>query len=86
MPNDFLDNFVGTANQQCSLRAKLCIESRAGGSRPSALLGNRRDGAGIAGKEIIGRLLGRLCDVAGAVPQPANICRDLPRIAMRDGG
>src|SRR5258707_13822716 len=55
--NDLLDYFVGAADEQCSVWTALRIETAAGDGGPSALLPDVVEGAGVAGKEVISRLL-----------------------------
>src|SRR2546430_7453948 len=67
MPNDLLYNFFGVANEQRALRSQLPIEIGAGDGRPSPLLRDRGDGAGVSRKEVISSLLRRWRDVAQGV-------------------
>jgi hypothetical protein len=74
VPNDLLDHFFGVADEQCALRVSLRIEVSTGNGRPTALLRDRGDGAGVAWKEIIDGLLRRTCDIAeGMYADPQSI-------------
>jgi len=64
---DFLDHFIGAADQQRTLRTALRIEARACDGRPSTLFADIGDGAGVTGKEGVGGVLRRLGDVAERV-------------------
>jgi hypothetical protein len=80
VPNDLLYDFFCVADEQRTLRGSLRIEASTGDGWPSALLRDRGDGAGVAGKEVIDGLLCRTCDIAqgvyadfqsiGRVPEP----------------
>ena len=59
MANDYLGHFVGVADQQRAVFASLSVEPRAGDGRLSALLADIRDGASVAGKEVISGLSSR---------------------------
>src|SRR6202022_3061926 len=50
-----------------ALRPSLRIEVSTGDGRPSALLPDSGDGAGVARKEVIDGLLRRTCDIAQGV-------------------
>src|SRR6266567_3267968 len=64
MADDLLYHFVGVADQQRALWTSLRVEPRACDGGPSALLPNIGDGAGVSGKEVVGRLLRGGCDIA----------------------
>src|SRR5258708_8023937 len=64
MPNVLLYYFFGVADEERALRGSLRFEASAGGGRQSALVRDRGDSAGVAGKEVIDGLLRRRCDIA----------------------
>src|SRR5882762_4132148 len=65
--DDLLDHFVCVADKQRALRGSLRIESSTGDRRPSALLCDRGEGADIAWKEVVDRLLRCRRDIAQGV-------------------
>jgi len=65
--NDLLYYFFGVADEQRALRGSLRIEVSTGDGRPSALLRDRGDGAGVAWEGVIDGLLCRACDIAQGV-------------------
>src|SRR5260221_11621968 len=71
--NDLFDYFVGLAHNQRALRRSLRVEIGARDRRPSALLRDGRDGAGIPGEEVIDSLLRRGRDIAESVYTDAQL-------------
>ena len=67
MTNDLLSHFVGIADQQRAEWTSLGVERATGHRGPAALLPDVGDGTGIAGIELVGRLLGCLGDIAERV-------------------
>jgi len=62
--NDLLYYFFGVADEQRALRGSLRIEVSTGDGRPSALLRDSGDGAGVAWEEVIDGFLCRACYIA----------------------
>lgn len=79
MSNDLLYHFVGVANQQRAVRASLSVETRTRDGRPSALLPDIGDGAGVAGKEVIGGVLRRRGHVTQGVYADLQSIECVPR-------
>src|SRR5713226_2921864 len=83
MSKNLLYHFVRAANKKRSMWASLSVETRAGDCRPSALLPDVCDGTGVAGKEVISRLLGRRRDVAQGVYADLQSIGRVPRTIAR---
>src|ERR1700693_2639087 len=67
MSQDLLYYLVGAANQQRATWTSLSVETSTSCGRPSSLLPDVGERTSVARKEIIGRLLRCLCDIAERV-------------------
>jgi hypothetical protein len=81
--NNLLDHFVRAANQQYSVWPSPSIKTGARDGWPSALLSDVSEGAGVAGKEVVSRLLGCRCDMPEGMRTNLQSIGQVPRTFAR---